>query len=198
VTLHSPKPASYADIEALPPNVVGEILFGALVTHPRPASRHTAAASKIGAILGPPFDFGSGGPGGWTIYDEPELHLGPHVAVPDLAGWRAGRLDGYEDVPWFEVVPDWICEVMSPSTRSYDIGAKRRIYATYKVKHLWYIDPVAKSLEVFTINADASWNLTHTIVGQETVSAPPFDTISFSLGQLWLRDNDSADSNDEA
>ncbi len=177
-------PATYADIEALPPHVVGEILFGSLQVQPRPARRHSAAASGIGGILTPPFNFGSNGPGGWIILDEPELHLGPHVVVPDLAGWRAERLAGKGDGAYFDEVPDWICEIHSPSTKHIDIGAKRRIYATYEVPYLWYIDPVAQTLEVFKLQEN-DWLLTHTFVGGQLVTAPPFDAITFDLKLLW-------------
>jgi Putative restriction endonuclease len=178
------KDATYADIEALPPNMVGEILFGALVTHPRPAPRHAAAMSSLGGVLTPPFSFGSGGPGGWIILIEPEFHLGQHVVVPDIAGWRKERLMNRKELAWFEEVPDWACEVLSPSTRVHDIGAKRRIYGTYGVGHLWYIDPSTLSLEVFQ-RQKADWLLTHTFIGHEDVCASPFDAITFSLGLLW-------------
>ena len=181
---HKPKPATYADIEALPPNVVGEILFGSLVTHPRPARRHLVAASRVGGILGQSFDFGTGGPGGWVIIDEPEIHLGPHVVVPGIVGWRRERFTETEEGRWFEVVPDWICEIQSPSTRAIDLGPKRRIYATYGVSHLWFVDPTAMSLEVFQ-RQNESWLLTHTNIGSENVCAPPFEAITFSLGLLW-------------
>ncbi len=176
--------ATYADIEALPSNVVGEILFGVLYAHPRPARRHTAAASRIGGQLGPPFEFGNGGPGGWIILDEPELHLGPHVVVPDLAGWRAERLTGKGDGAFFEEVPDWVCEIQSPSTRTFDVGPKRRVYGLYEVPYLWHVDPVAQSLEVFKLQ-NKDWLLTHTFVGNEPVAAPPFDAITFPLNNLW-------------
>lgn len=178
------KPATYADIEALPPNVVGEILFGSLVTQPRPARRHTAAAMAIGSLVAPPFQFGTGGPGGWIIAAEPELHLGPHVVVPDLAGWRREKLVGREEGTFFDEVPDWICEVLSPATEVYDRGDKRRIYAAFEVPHLWHLDPRSRVLEVFQ-RQGTSWLLTHTFTGSEDVSAPPFDAISFSLGLLW-------------
>lgn len=177
-------PATYADIEALPPNVVGEVLFGSLQTQPRPARRHAAAASSVGAILKPPFEFGNGGPGGWIVIDEPELHLGPHIVVPDLAGWRSETLIGKGDGAFFDEVPDWICEVQSPSTRRTDLGPKRRIYATYEVQYLWYIDPIQQTLEVFR-RQKQDWLLTHTFGGAEEVSAPPFDAITFDLKLLW-------------
>jgi Putative restriction endonuclease len=184
MSLLKPKAATYADIEALPPNMVGEILFGALVTHPRPARRHVVAANAMSGILTSPFQFGGGGPGGWIIAVEPEVHLGPHVVVPDLAGWRKERLVGHEDGAWFEEVPDWICEVLSPATEVYDRGDKRRIYSAYEVPHLWHLDPRSRVLEVFQ-RQKTDWLLTHTFAESEDVSAPPFDAITFSLGLLW-------------
>ena len=177
-------PATYADIEALPPNMVGEILFGSLYAQPRPARRHVVAASRIGGRLSDPFELGLGGPGGWIIVDEPELHLGPHVVVPDLAGWRVERLAGKGDGAYFEEVPDWICEIQSPSTKHIDLGIKRRIYATYEVPYLWHVDPVAQTLEVFKLQK-TDWLLTHTFVGGQPVAAPPFDAITFDLKLLW-------------
>jgi Uma2 family endonuclease len=197
MTLPKTKPATYADLEALPPNVVGEILFGSLVTHPRPARRHAAAAMNLGSAINTPYGFGRGGPGGWIIAAEPELHLGPHIVVPDLAGWRRERLIGKEEGPWFEEVPEWICEILSPATEVYDRGDKRRIYASFAVNHLWHLDPRSRVLEVFQ-RVDANWLLTHTFTGMEDVSAPPFDAISFSLGLLWPFDPPAEPNNQEA
>ena len=121
--------ATYEDLLAVPEHLVAEILFGELVTHPRPAPRHAIASSALGGVLAPPFQFGSGGPGGWIFMGEPELHLGPHVAVPDLAAWRRERLPSLPETAWIGIAPDWICEVLSPSTQSYDRGEKRTIYA---------------------------------------------------------------------
>ena len=184
MTTLNPISATYADIEALPPHMVGEILFGSLVTQPRPARRHAAAASFLGGVLVPPFNFGSGGPGGWIIIDEPELHLGPHVVVPDLSGWKRERLVGREEGAYFDEVPDWVCEILSPATEVYDRGDKRRIYETYGVNHLWLLDPRSRLLEVF-VRQDKGWLLTHSIAGRDNVSAPPFEAITFSLGLLW-------------
>lgn len=192
MTLLDRQPATYADIEALPPNVVGEILFDSLVTHPRPAPGHIAAANYLSYELGPPFGLGRGGPGGWVILSEPELHLGLHVVVPDLAGWREERLSNRQQRAWIDVAPDWICEVLSPSTKSYDIGPKRRIYSLFAVSHLWYIDPSSRSLEVLQ-RLDGTWNLLHTFIDQEEVRAPPFDAITFSLGTLWRFEPPSTD-----
>lgn len=177
--------ATYADLEALPPHLVGEIIFGNLISHPRPMPRHAIAASNLGGELHNPFGKGAGGPGGWLILDEPEIHFGPHVAVPDLAGWRRERLSASAlDKAYFDTAPDWICEVLSPTTEKYDKGDKRRIYGLYEVEYLWFVDPRAKSLEVFA-RRDKDWLLTHTFFDDDDVSAPPFNAITFKLGLLW-------------
>ena len=178
------KSATYADLEAVPPHLVAEILFGTLVTHPRPVPRHGAASSALGVITGGPFQFGVGGPGGWIFIDEPELHLGPHVAVPDIAGWRRERMTEPPDKAYLELAPDWICELISPSTEKYDKGEKRRIYAHYGVEHLGYVDPRVRSLEVF-VRQGKDWLLTHTFFDDDDVCAPPFEALTFKLGLLW-------------
>jgi Uma2 family endonuclease len=184
-------PATYADIEALPPNMVGEILFGSLVTHPRPTPRHGAAALSVGGLLNSPFQFGNGGPGGWIFVIEPELHLGPHVVVPDIAGWRVERTAGIAEKAWIETPPDWLCEVLSPSTEKYDRHDKQRIYGTYDVGHIWHVNPTTKLLEVYE-RQDRGWLLTHTFQDNDEVSAPPFEAITFSLGLLWPFDQPSS------
>ena len=142
------QPATYADIEALPGHLVGEILFGNLVTHPRPHRRHAGAASALGAISTNAYQFGVGRPGGWIFVDEPDLHLGPHIAVPDIAGWRRERMNEPAEQAYFEISPDWICEVLSPSTEKYGKGEKRRIYAAFGVAHLWHLDPRAHTRDI--------------------------------------------------
>jgi Putative restriction endonuclease len=178
------KPATYADLEAVPPHLTAEILFGNLVTHPRPVPRHAVAHSSVGGLVQGPFQFGIGGPGGLIFMNEPELHLGPHTVVPDHAGWHKDRLVGSLDYAWIEVAPDWVCEFLSPSTEKYDRGEKRRIYATYGVDHLWLVDPRVRCLEVFK-RQDKNWLLTHTFFDSDEVSAPPFEAITFNLGLLW-------------
>ncbi len=181
--------ATYADLEAVPPHLVAEIIFGTLVTHPRPVRRHGGAASVLGMATGNPYQLGVGGPGGWIFVDEPELHLGPHVCVPDIAGWRRERMTESADTPYFEVAPDWICEVLSPSTEKYDKGDKLRIYAVYRVDHIWFVDPRVKSLEVFK-RQDNDWVLKHAFFENDNVNAPPFDALTFKLGLLWPFDSE--------
>lgn len=178
------EPATYADIEALPPNVVGEILFGVLHTHPRPAPRHARASSILGVELGGPFDRGRGGAGGWIILDEPELHLGPHVIVPNLAGWRRERLPCLPDTAYFETAPDWIAEILSPSTALADRTDKLAIYAAFGVGHAWHIDPDQRTLEVFALTG-GKWLLAATFKDADAVSATPFDVHEFGLDALW-------------
>ena len=146
------KRATYADVLAAPPNVVAEIIDGVLETHPRPSPRHGAAANSLAGELTWPFQKGRGGPGGWVFIIEPELHLGPHVLVPDLAGWRRERLAVEPGAAYVEIVPDWVCEVLSASTDRRDHGAKRRIYGEEGVRHLWLLDPRHQELEAFVLD----------------------------------------------
>ncbi len=176
--------ATYQDVLDAPPNEVAQIVDGVLYTHPRPAPLHAIASSQLGAGLINPFRFGRGGPGGWWIIFEPELHLGEDVLVPDLAGWRQERMPKPPETAYFEIRPDWVCEVLSPSTRALDQGKKRSIYAREGVSHLWFIDPEAHTLEAFELN-DERWVLLDTVTGDENVSLPPFDAVQISLSDLW-------------
>lgn len=185
--------ATYADIEALPPNIVGEILFGALVTHPRPVPRHAIVPFALADPLSGAFQGGRNGPGGWIFMVEPELHLGPHIVVPDVAGWRRETLPSLPDTAWIETPPDWVCEVLSPPTESHDRGSKRRIYAAASVSHLWLIDPRPKLLEAFALS-DGKWLLIGALRNDEQVCIPPLDAISFSLGVLWPFDTPAGSS----
>lgn len=181
-----PPAATYADIERLPPNKVGEILNGVLYAHARPASRHARVASTLGGELGPPFDRGRGGPGGWIILDEPELHLGPDVLVPDLAGWTRERMPEMPDAPAFTLAPDWACEVLSASTAAIDRGEKLPIYARERMPHVWLIDPIIKTLEVLRLDGE-TYRILATHHDDALVRAEPFDAIELELAALWAR-----------
>ena len=181
------RPATYADLEAVPAHLVAEILFGKLVTHPRPAPPHSVAHNALSGELTGPFQRGKGGPGGWVFLTEPELHLGPHVVVPDLAGWRRERLPHLPKTAFIETAPDWVCELLSPSTEKHDRGPKRRIYATYDVRHLWHLDSRTRFLEVFQLESK-HWVLYETYEHGDDVAAPPFDAVPFPLAALWPLD----------
>ena len=176
--------ASYQDVLDAPSNMVAEIVDGTLYTHPRPAPAHAIASSRLGNRLGPPFDFGEGGPGGWWILDEPELHLGEDIVVPDIAGWRRVRMPEFPDTAYFTLAPDWVCEVLSPSTRMLDLGGKKAFYAREGVGYLWLVDPDVRSLEVFVLRG-TEWTLIDTLFDDAPVSLPPFEAITFNLSDLW-------------
>jgi Uma2 family endonuclease len=176
--------ATYEDLFDLPDHLVGEIIHGQLITHPRPAPKHAVVSSSIGGELVGPFQKGRGGPGGWWILDEPELHLGPHILVPDLAGWRRERLPTMPDTAFFTLSPDWVCEVLSPGTARTDRADKMPLYAEYGVPFLWLIDPAPQTLEVFVLR-DGRWSLEHVYQKDDEVRAVPFDAIAFPLADLW-------------
>jgi len=143
----APRLAHYEDLFDLPENMVGEIIDGQMHTQPRPAPAHALATSNLGVELGQPFGRGRGGPGGWWILDEPELHLNADIFVPDLAGWRRERMPNLPKTAWFEMAPDWVCEVLSPATARTDRILKLPRYAAAGIAHCWLIDPeVRKSV----------------------------------------------------
>ncbi|HEX7600584.1 MAG TPA: Uma2 family endonuclease [Polyangiaceae bacterium] len=176
--------ATYQDVLAAPPNVVAEVIDGVLHTNPRPATPHAAATSALGEELGPPFKRGRGGPGGWLIVDEPELHLAEDIVVPDLAGWRRERLAKLPDAAFVTVAPDWVCEALSERTRKVDRTDKMRIWARESVSHVWLIDPIARTLEVLR-REGTQWLLLGTYRDEERVRAEPFDAIELDLALLW-------------
>jgi len=178
------KPATYADLEALPAHVVGELIAGELYVSPRPASRHALASSVLGAKLGSSFHLGEGGLGGWFILDEPELHFGEDALVPDIAGWRRERMPEVPDTAAFELAPDWVCEVLSPSTSSLDRSVKLPVYAREGVSHVWLLDPKARTLEVFRLDGER-----YTLLGKHgavaRMRAEPFEALELELALLW-------------
>src|SRR5882724_12259657 len=162
--------ATYQDLLEVPEHLVAEILDGELVTSPRPASPHALAAMRTGVDLGGAFDRPSGGglPGGWWLLFEPELHFGEDVLVPDLAAWRRERMPVLPNVAAFTQAPDWVCEVVSPTTGAIDRGRKMRIYARERVAHLWIVDPLARTLEIYRLE-DNRWVVAGTHAASEHV-----------------------------
>lgn len=179
--------ATYQDLLRVPEHLIAEIIGGDLYTTPRPASPQAFASSSIGQDLGPfsrrPGE--PGGPGGWWILDEPELHLQSDVLVPDLAGWRQERMPSVPNVPYFELAPDWVCEVVSPTTAGVDRIRKMPIYARENVRHLWVVDPMAQTLEVYRLEQER-WVVAATHGGTEVVRAEPFGETELQLRRWWI------------
>lgn len=187
MTAEAVRRATYQDILDAPPGHVAQIVFGVLHTHPRPAFAHATASTSLTYFLCGPFHFGHSGPGGWIILDEPEFHLGtePDIVVPDLAGWRRdrGALPDRSSV-FTTIAPDWVCEVLSPSTQALDRAEKMEIYRREDVHHVWLIDPLAQTLEVYR-RGDEAWTRVAIHHGDVVVRAEPFDAVELPLGRLW-------------
>ena len=177
--------ATYDDLLDLPEHVIGEILNAQLITQPRPAPRHARASSIVGGELITAYDQGRGGPGGWWILFEPELHLGRDILVPDLAGWRRESMPNLPEEAYFSSAPDWVCEVLSPGTARIDRAVKMPIYARNGVSWLWLVDPDARTLEVYRL-LDSHWLLEHTWQNDDVVNAPPFAEVSLTMSDLWV------------
>jgi Uma2 family endonuclease len=180
--------ATYDDVLAAPEHQVAEILDDELFLSPRPAIPHAHASSILGVEIGAAFGREPGDPGrpgGWWILDEPELHLGADVVVPDLAGWRRERMARIPNAPWIELAPDWLCETLSPSTAAIDRGRKLRIYAREGVCHVWLLDPLARTLEILALAGDR-WSIAAVHTGSEAVHAEPFAAIALDMARLWI------------
>ncbi len=178
--------ATYQDVLSAPEGVVAELIEGVLYQSPRPATLHANAASAVGEELGSPFKRGRGGPGGWIILDEPEIHLGADVVVPDVTGWRRTTLPELPDAAFIDVAPDWVCEVASPSTRALDRGKKLGLYERAGVAHVWLIEPHDKFLEVLELDG-SSYRIIDRAEGDASRRLRPFEAIEFDVGALWAR-----------
>jgi Uma2 family endonuclease len=184
----APRRATYDDLIAVPDHLVAEIIDGELFTSPRPATPHVRAGSAIGSDLFGGFDGPPGGaskPGGWWILDEPELHFGQDVLVPDIAGWRIERMPTIPNVVGITIAPDWVCEVISPSTGWLDRTRKMPVYAREGVGHLWLVDPLARTIEVYRRDDDR-WTVAGTYGGDETLQTEPFTALPLDMCRWWM------------
>ncbi|MEO1481515.1 MAG: Uma2 family endonuclease [Myxococcota bacterium] len=179
------KPATYEDLLKVPDPLVAEIVAGELYASPRPASPHAFASSSLGMDIGGAFQKGRGGPGGWWILFEPELHFRNDIVVPDLAGWRKERMPDVPDAAFFTLAPDWLCEVLSPSTSRLDRAAKLPVYAREGVANVWLVDPLQQTVEVFRLT-NGQWLLVNTFAGDACVRVEPFEAIELDLSELWF------------
>jgi len=179
------RPATYEDIVALPPHVTGEVIDGELHVSPHPAIPQAYSRSTLGMDLGSAFMRGRGGPGTWWVLQQPEIHFGKDVVVPDLAGWRKSRLPAIPPEPFFSLTSDWVCEVLSPSTASFDRVKKMRVFAREGVGPAWLVDPAARTLEAYELSA-GRWTPLGAHERDEVVRAAPFGDIEIPLADLWV------------
>jgi Uma2 family endonuclease len=186
--------AVYEDLYHIPENTTGEIIDGELIVSPRPGTPHIFTSSSLGSELQFPFQRGRGGPGGWVILDDPELHLGPHVVVPDLAGWRKERVTGLLHDHHVRVHPDWVCEVLSPRSARIDRIKKMRIFAEHGVPYAWLVDPLSKTLEVYGLEL-GRWVVLGMYGDDEKVRAEPFVEVELDLANLWIEEEPAMDEN---
>jgi Uma2 family endonuclease len=176
--------ATYEDVLNAPEHKVAEIIDGVLYLSPRPAFLHAGATMALGADLYGAFHRSRGGPGGWRIFIEPELHFGEDVLVPDIAGWRRSRMPQKPIGVGTKLAPDWLCETLSPSTAKLDRTKKLGIYARERVPHVWLVDPKRQTLEVFRLRG-SSLVPQATYRAHEKVRLEPFEAVELDLALLW-------------
>lgn len=180
------KRATYEDLLALPEGTRAELMGGEIVVLPAPMPRHLRTQRALGRWIGGPFDDddGFGGPGGWWLIPECDVRLAEDVVRPDLAGWRRARLPE-PDVRPIEVVPDWICEVLSPTSAAYDRVTKRRLYGATGVAFYWIVDPEARTLEAYRLEGER-WVEVGSYDEHDVARIPPFEAIEIPIARLFL------------
>jgi Uma2 family endonuclease len=177
--------ATYDDLRKVPDHQVAEILGGDLWVSPRPAMAHAHTAAMLAVELVAPFGQGRGGPGGWWILPECEVHLHGDVLVPDFAGWRHANLkERSSSHSHMTQAPDWVCEIVSPSTQKIDRTLKLGIYAREGVRHVWLVEPLKRTLEVLKL-AGGVYVAILMLHGDAVASAEPFDAVPFPLKRIW-------------
>ncbi|WP_437623338.1 Uma2 family endonuclease [Sorangium sp. So ce1151] len=182
--------ATYADLEAVPPHRLAELIGGELHVTSRGAPRHAHARSVLSLLLAP---FGhSDVPGGWWGLDGPELHFpdpgspgDADVLVPDLAGWRRERMPELPDTDHVELAPDWVCEVLTEPTEELKRALKMPVYAREGVQHAWLVDLRRRTLEVYSLVARGAWALLGMHREPGRLRIEPFEAVEFDLGELW-------------
>ena len=179
----SRRPATERDLDDLPEEVIGQIVDGELIVHPRPDHPHVRAASTLTWAIFGPFDQGLGGPGGWVILAEPRILFGETLFIPDLAGWRKERFIAPKKGS-YTVAPDWVCEILSPSTARFDRKTKLPIYAQAEVQHAWILDPDVRRLEVLRRRGE-NWTIAAAHQNTDKVRAEPFEALELDLSLLW-------------
>ena len=177
------RPKTWEDLEDLPEGSIGEIVGGEIVLLPRPSPRHAQSVMGLSVLLGGPFDMGINGPGGWVIRSDVDIQFGEEIRVPDLCGWRAERYQEPQRGP-FVVIPDWVCEVLSPGTARSDRNQKLKLYGNHGVRFYWIIDTDIQHLEVYRLQGKV-WVVAGTFTGDERVRAEPFEAIELDLSPLW-------------
>lgn len=179
------RPATIADLDQLPPTWRGEVIEGTLYAFPHPGVPHQLVSGAISVDLRIPFGRGRGGPGGWRIFFRVPVQVHEINEIsPDISGWRRERLPILPQEDAISIVPDWICEVQSPSTRGYDIGIKRRFYASIGVSYIWYVDPFARTLLASRLH-DGHWLEIGAWRDDEKVRVEPFEAIELDLSTWW-------------
>lgn len=162
----------------------GEIIEGVMYTMTRPRARHQDVGGSIHADVFNPFQRKRGGPGGWWILPEPGIELPntPEIS-PDVAGWRRDRLPELPTGP-LTVVPDWVCEVLSPTTRRHNLLIKKPYYARVGVPWHWLVDLEARALTVLKL-VDHAWTEVGTFGDETEARLPPFDEVPLDISSWW-------------
>ncbi|HEX3763053.1 MAG TPA: Uma2 family endonuclease [Kofleriaceae bacterium] len=184
-TKPGPRTPTLADLDALPPGIVGEIIDGVLYTMTKPRMRHQRTTRLIGGTIGAPFDDERDGPDGWWIVTEPGIELPntPEIS-PDVAGWRRTRMPEMPNDEPIRMVPDWVCEILSKSTRRHDLLVKMPYYARVGVAYAWIMDLEARVLTAQRLES-GRWVTIGTYSDETEARLEPFDVVPLDVRAWW-------------
>lgn len=177
------KNATYEDLCAVPEHMTAEIVDGELVVMTRPRPKHGNSQWRIGGSLR---HFEDDGDPGWWIVVEPLIELSPtRMLSPDLAGWRRSRMPQLPDDPRVEIVPDWVCEILSPTTMRHDRVTKANIYVEHGVQWMWLVDVDHRLVEAYE-QSDGAWRRINAWDAEaQEARIPPFHAIPLDVASLF-------------
>lgn len=177
----STRPATTADLLALPDRPRHEVIAGNLVQKLLPSPRHGFRQGEFLMEVGGPYQRGRGGPGGWWFGSEITCGLtATDTFLPDIAGWRRDNLPAPPEGPVCRVRPDWVCEILSPSDPGRDLRDKLAGYHRGGVPHYWIVDPERDLLTVHRW-AEEAYLVVHVCELGPEVRAEPFDAVPLDL-----------------
>jgi len=176
--------ATYADLARLPEGTRAEVIGGEVQLFDSPLPRHGRVQSGLLGSIGGPFDF-DGAPGGWWILPTVDVELGVHdIVSPDVAGWRRERVPKFPASRPIAIVPDWICEIVSPSNERHDTIRKADLYFRCRVPFYWLVRPDERTLQAWR-HSELGWIVAGTWTDGDKVGIPPFEAVPLDVGRLF-------------
>ena len=177
-------PATWEDIMNLPEHHGAEIIGGKIHYKGMARARHGHATTQLQRRV--PNERQGVNEHGWWIFGDVDVKLaGESYLKPDVSGWRKERMPEPPDDWPLAIAPDWVCEVLSPTTEAYDRGDKAQAYAAGGVPWYWIVDPAERTVEVLEL-INGRWTIWGVYTDGAALALPPFDGTVVEIGGLFL------------